>query len=170
MLDFQMYQFLSYEISYCSNVNTPQDHNDGEDTQDSDDEEGVIDGDGSSSSSKGGSSAGNAKSSGDDNDKDDDDQPAALARGVVANHTGCRRSGGQRIRLHVNLPELVEGNLSISIENSMFDVAILNEFILPGTDCPGDEPVHDDVGICGNQKRFLNVTKRDINLHQHRPC
>ncbi len=48
-----MYQFLSYMNFYCSNVNTPQDYNDdGEDAQDSDDKEGVIDSDGSSSSKK----------------------------------------------------------------------------------------------------------------------
>ncbi len=58
----------------------------------------------------------------------------------------------------MNLPELVEGNLFISVENSTFNVAILNEFILPGTDCPADEPVPDDVGICGNQEHFLIVT------------
>ena len=110
----------------------------------------MIDGDGSSSSSKGGSSAGDAKSSGDVNDKDDDDQPAVLAGGVVANHTGLRRSSSGKIRHHVNLPELVEENLSLPIKNSMINVAILNEFTLPGTDCPGDEPVPNDVRICCN--------------------
>ncbi len=44
----------------------------------------------------------------------------------------------------------------------MFNVAILNEFSLPGTDCPSDEPVPNDVEICGNQKHFLKVIKRDI--------
>ncbi len=33
---------------------------------------------------------------------------------------------------------------------------------MPGTDHPGDEPVPNDVGIHGNQKRFLKVTKQDI--------
>ncbi len=124
----------------------------------------MIDGDGSSSSIKGGSSAGDTKNSGDDNGNDDDDQPAALAGGFVANHAGYRRSGSQRIRHHVNLPELVEGNFSLSIENSIFNVAILNKFTLPGTDRPGDEPVPNDVGICGNQKRFLKVTKQIFGL------
>ncbi len=58
----------------------------------------------------------------------------------------------------MNLLELVEGILSLSIENSKFHVAILNEFNLPGTDRPGDEPVPNDVGICGN----LKVAKQDI--------
>ncbi len=110
----RMYRFLSYIIFYCSNVNTPQYHNDdSEDTQDSDDEERVSDGDGSSSSSKGCSSEDDESSRGDDNDKDDDDdddKPAALAGAVVANPIGLRRSDGWRIRYHVNLPELVEGN------------------------------------------------------------
>ncbi len=44
----------------------------------------------------------------------------------------------------------------------MFDVAILNEFTLPGTDCPGDEPVPNDVRICCNQQDFLKVIKQDI--------
>ncbi len=63
---------------------------------------------------------------------------------------------------HVNLPELVEENLSLPIKNSMINVAILNEFTLPGTELPGDKPVPNDVVICGNQKRFLKVTKQDI--------
>ncbi len=63
---------------------------------------------------------------------------------------------------HVNLPELVEENLSLPIKNSMINVAILNEFTLPGTELPSDKPVPNDVVICGNQKRFLKVTKQDI--------
>ncbi len=59
---------------------------------------------------------------------------------------------------------MVGGNLSISIENSTFDVEILNDFTLPATDCPADEPVPDDVEICGNQKHFLKVMKQDIQI------
>jgi len=40
----------------------------------------------------------------------------------------------------------------------MFDVAILNEFTLHGTDHPGNESVPNDVGTCGN----LKVAKQDI--------